>query len=89
MQFDEKANPTHLQVGHWVLVYSPHEDKGVGRKLAWLWHGPFWILASDDSDVTVAKVYFPDEKQIQVQYRSKKMQVKATWRPLQLLDIRC
>ena len=30
------------------------------------WHGPYRIISRDDSDVTVSKVYFPDDPLLQV-----------------------
>ena len=36
------------------------------RKLSQPWHGPYRIVARDDPDVIVKKVYFPDDPQIQI-----------------------
>ena len=43
----------------------PHEEAGKQCKLSRPWHGPFCVLARNDPDLTVAKVY-PQDGQIQV-----------------------
>ena len=49
------------------------------RKLSHPWHGPYRILHRDDPDITAAKVYFPDDGQIQVH------QQRVTKCPLELI----
>ena len=64
--YDQKAAPRPYRVSDWVLVKFPHEETGSLRKLSQPWHGPYRILACKDPDVTVGKVYFPQDGQIQV-----------------------
>ena len=64
--YDRKTAPVHLQVGDWVLVKFPHEEVGKNRKLSRPWHGPYRIVSRDDPDVTVVKVYSPQDKPIRV-----------------------
>ncbi len=45
-----------------MLVRFPHEEQGKLRKP---WHGPYRVVSRDDPDVTVVKMYFPQEPAIQ------------------------
>ena len=65
-QYDKKAMTPKFHVGDWVLVYFPQDQTGKYRKLSQPWHGPDRIVSRDDPDVTVIKMYFPDDPQIQV-----------------------
>ena len=65
-QFDKKARPTSFKVGSWVLVLFPHELTGKNRKLSRPWHGPYRVNSVDDPDISVSKVYFPQDGSIQV-----------------------
>ena len=65
-QYDKKTHPVNHRVGDWVLVRFPHEESGKQRKLSRPWHGPCRVTRRDDPDITVVKVYFPDEGSIQV-----------------------
>ena len=65
-QFDKTAKTSKFQVGDWVLVYFPQDETGKNRKLSRPWHGPYRIVSRDDPDVTVAKIYFPDDPLIQI-----------------------
>ena len=49
-----------------MLVKFPHEETTRLGKLSRPWHGPYRVVAVNDPDVTVVKVYFPQENQIQV-----------------------
>ena len=49
-----------------MLVKFPHEETIRLGKLSRPRHGPYRVVAVNDSDVTVIKVYFPQENQIQV-----------------------
>ena len=64
--YDLRANPKTCKLGDWVLVRFPHEESGKLRKLSRPWHGPYWIVCCNDTDVTVVKVNFPSEGTIQV-----------------------
>ena len=64
--YDKKSHPVKYQVGEWVLIRFPHEETGRQRKLSRPWHGPYRIAEENDPDVTVVKVYFPEEGTIQV-----------------------
>ncbi len=63
---DKTASPESYSVGDLVLVRFPQDESGPQRKLSRPRHGPYRITALNDPDVTVVKVYFPQEKQIQV-----------------------
>ena len=65
-QYDKTATSSKFQIGDWVLVHFAHQETGKMRKLSQPWHGPYRIVARDDPDVTVKKVYFPDDPQIQI-----------------------
>ena len=64
--YDRKSHPAKYQVGQWVLIRFPHEETGHLRKLSRPWHGPYRITEANNPDVTVVKVYFPEEGTIQV-----------------------
>ena len=55
-----------MRLGDCVLIYFPAEDSGKQRKLSCPWHGPYRIVAKDETNVTAIKVYFPEEKSIKV-----------------------
>ena len=65
-QHDKKATTPKFCIGDWVLVYFPQDETGKDRKLSHPWHGPYRIISRDDLDVTVKKIYFPDDSQIQI-----------------------
>ena len=65
-QFDKKTRERHYRVGDWVLVKFPQEEQGKGRKLSHPWHGPYHVVSRNDPDVTVTKVYYPQEGSIQI-----------------------
>ena len=52
-----------------MLVRFPQDETGKQRKLSRPWHGPYRIIDRRDPDVTVVKVYAPQDGQIQVQTR--------------------
>lgn len=57
---------THYKVGDWVLVKFPPENTGRMRKLSRPWYGPYCVVDQRDPDMTVVKVYSPQNGQIQV-----------------------
>ena len=65
-QYDKQARPLQSRVGDWVLVRFPQDESGPNRKLSRPWHGPYRIASRNDPDVTVTKVYFPQDGSIQV-----------------------
>ena len=65
-QYDKKQHQVDLKIGDWVLVYFPKDEVGRNRKLSRPWHGPYRVIEKKDPDVTLCKVYFPQEKNIQV-----------------------
>ena len=65
-QHDRKATQTQYKIGEWVLVRFPHEQTGRLRKLSRPWHGLYRVVSRRDPDITVTKVYFPEEDPIQV-----------------------
>ena len=64
--YDRKAAILPLKAGDWVLVKFPHEESGRLRKLSRPWHGPYRVLSRQDPDVTVVRVYSPQDKPIRV-----------------------
>ena len=54
------------QVGDWVLVRFPHKETGAQRKLSRPWHGPYRVVQCRIPDITVVKVYKPQDGQINV-----------------------
>lgn len=65
-QYDKRSSTIDYKVGDWVLVRFPQDETGAQRKLSRPWHGPYRIVSRDDPDLTVSKVYFPDEAHIQI-----------------------
>ncbi len=65
-QFDKKARQRHYRIGDWVMVKFPQEEQGKLRKLSHLWHGPYRVVERRDPDISVAKVYHPQEGTVQV-----------------------
>ena len=57
---------TPLRVGDWVLVHMPQDESGPQRKLSRPWHGPYRIVSISDPDILLTKVYFPQDRTIQV-----------------------
>ena len=66
VQYDRKSTKTKYRLGDWVLVRFPHEETGKQRKLSQPWHGPFRVVSCDNPDITVVKIYFPQDGQIQI-----------------------
>ena len=64
--YDRRSAPSHLKVGDWVLVRFPQEEIGKMRKLSRPWHGPYRIVTHKEPDVTVVKVYRPQDTAIRV-----------------------
>ena len=65
-QYDRKSTKKKYRVGDWVLVKFPHEETGKQRKLSRPWHGPYRVVSHENPDVTVVKIYFPQETHIQI-----------------------
>ena len=55
-----------MRVGNWVLVHMPYEETGPQRKLSRPWYGPLRIISISDPDLMLTKVYFPQDRTIQV-----------------------
>lgn len=66
LQYDKTAKDIEYSVGDWVLVRFPQEETGRLRKLSRPWHGPYRVVQVRKPDVTAVKVYFPQEKTIQI-----------------------
>ena len=47
-------------------VHMAQDESGPHRKLSRLWHGPYRIVSISDPDVLLTKVYFPQDRTIQV-----------------------
>ena len=65
-QYDKTSEQLTFKKGDWVLVRFPQEETGKQRKLSRPWHGPYRVLSQDDPDITVVKVYRPQDGQIQI-----------------------
>ena len=63
-QYDRNTKAATFAVGQWVLVRFPADESGKNRKLPRPWHGPYRVTSVKNPDVSVVKVYFPQEKQI-------------------------
>ena len=64
-QYDRKSRSMSFKLGYWVLVRFPQEETGK-KRLSRPWHGPYRVTQISDPDITVVKVFFPDEGPIQV-----------------------
>ena len=49
-----------------MIVRFPQEESGALRKLSRPWHGPYRVIEKNDPDIILAKVYFPQQRKIQV-----------------------
>ena len=65
-RYDRKTTERLYKTVEWVLVKFPKEESGRNRKLSQLWHGPFRVISQDDSNLTVSKVYRPQDGTIQI-----------------------
>ncbi len=54
--YDVKTEQQNLRHGRF-----PHEEQGKLRKLSRPWHSPYRVISRDNPDVTVVKMYFPQE----------------------------
>ena len=61
--YDQNSSAHHFRIADWVLVKLP---QGANHKLSRPWHGPYRIVDIRDPDVTVVKVYCPQDCQIKV-----------------------
>ena len=48
------------------MVRFPQEESEKLRKLSYPWHGPYRVASCEEPNVTVTKVYFPDDPSVQV-----------------------
>ena len=48
------------------MVRFAHEETGKQRKLSQPWHGPFRVVSCDNPDLTVVKIYFPQDGSIRI-----------------------
>ena len=64
--YDRSSRVSTLKIGDWILIRFPQEESGALRKLSRPWHGPYRINDLDDTGVTAAKVYFPQDGTIRV-----------------------
>ena len=64
--YDRCSREVNYKIGDWVLVRFPQEETGRMRKLSRPWHGPYRIVDRRNPDVTVVKVYSPQDGQMQV-----------------------
>ena len=64
--YDWSSCAIDYKVGDWVVVKFPQDETGRMRKLSRPWHGPYCNVERRDPDVTVIKVYSPQDGQIQI-----------------------
>ena len=64
-QYDKKAKRVEYHIGDWVFVRFPEVESGKKRKMC-PWYGPFRIVARRDPNLTVKKVYFPEDPSVTV-----------------------
>ena len=64
--YDKLSRETDYQLGGWVLVYFPQEETRKRSKLSRPWHGSYRIIERRDPDVTVVKVYAPQDGKLHV-----------------------
>ena len=64
--YDKKTLPRDYRIGEWVLVKFPADETGQMRKLSRPWHGLYRVTEQNNPDVTVVKVYRPQDGAIQV-----------------------
>ena len=64
--YDQHARTNQYKIGEWILIRFPQEETGANRKLSRPWHGPYRVVASDETGVVATKVYEPSNKNIQV-----------------------
>ena len=64
--YDSKLKPITYRVSDWVMAKFPADETGRLRKLSRPWHGPYRISAVNGPDVSVSKVYYPQDGGIQV-----------------------
>ena len=53
------------------MVKFPAEETGRLYKLSQPWHGPYQVTEVNRPDVSVSKVYYPQDRGIQVQGQGK------------------
>ena len=56
-RYDERARQRAYLKGDWVLVRFPADETGRNQKLSQPWHGPYRVVAIEDPDISVQKVY--------------------------------
>ena len=64
--YDRDTRPVHFNIGDWVLVKFPQDEAGKQRKLSRPWRGPFRVVKRTDPDLTVTKVYAPEDGVIKI-----------------------
>ena len=64
--YDKRASQRDYRLGEWVLVKFPAAETGKMRKLARPWHGPYRVVGLREPDVTVEKVYQPQDGPLQI-----------------------
>ena len=62
----QEVHPIKTKSRQLVLVYFPQDEAGKLRKLSQPWHSPYRITSRNDPDVTMTKIYFPEDQQILV-----------------------
>ena len=64
--YDMSSRVPDYQLGDWVLVRFPQEETGRLHKLSRPWHGLYRVDDRRDPDITMVKVYTPQDGQIQI-----------------------
>ena len=64
--YDQTARQANYKRGDWVLVHFPQDERRKGRKLSRPWHGPYRVVDRTDPNLTVVKIYSPQDGEIHV-----------------------
>lgn len=81
-RYDKKTHPVNHRVGDWVLVRFSYEESGKQRKLLRPWNGPYRVTQRNNPDITVVKVYFPEEGTIQVHTSHEFVRAHPDYQPV-------
>ena len=61
IRYDQRSKEGNYQLGDWVMVKFPQEETGRLRKISRPWHPLYRIIDRRDPDVTVVKIYAPQD----------------------------
>ena len=64
--YDCRGTEKECQVGDWVLVKFPADETSRTSKLSRSWHGPYCVVNIRQPDMTIVKVYRPQDGCIEI-----------------------